>query len=59
MGGIQLYSNEGDSPSPRGDNSESKNTPKFLKNFLQNDLAEINQSSYKLSLDEGNSSFFT
>jgi hypothetical protein len=35
--GIQMCANEGDNPSPRGGNTKSKNTLKFLKNpHLQN-----------------------
>jgi hypothetical protein len=50
---------EGDSPSPRGNNSESKNTLKMFKNLLlQNQQAKFNQTWYKLLLDEGNSSLF-
>jgi hypothetical protein len=54
--GIQVCSKEGDSPFPRGDNSERV---KFLRNLLlQNQPAKINQTWYKLSLGEENSSLF-
>jgi hypothetical protein len=59
--GIQVCSNEGDFPSPRGDNSETvkERWKFFLKNFLlQNQLPKINQTWYMLSLNEGNSSLF-
>jgi hypothetical protein len=49
---------EGDSPSPRGDNSESKNTQKNFKNLLQNQQAKINQTWYKLSFGEENLRLF-
>jgi hypothetical protein len=46
-GGIQLSSNEGQRPCPRGDNSKtSKDTLKFLKNLLHNHQAKINQTWY-------------
>jgi hypothetical protein len=41
--GIQFYSNEGDSPSPRGDNSLRVNLHRiFCKNLLQNQQAKFN-----------------
>jgi hypothetical protein len=46
---IQVSLKEGDSPSPREDNS---------KNLLQNEEAKINQTWYKLSFGEENSSLF-
>jgi hypothetical protein len=56
---IQISSNDGNCYSPRGDNSKSKNILKMFKTILlQNQLAKINQSWYKLSLGEGNSSLF-
>jgi hypothetical protein len=42
--GFSGYSNEGDSPSSRGDNSESKNTLKNFKYLLQNQKAKFNQT---------------
>jgi hypothetical protein len=43
--GIQVCSNEGDSPSPRGDNSERINIHNIFKNLLlQNQLAIFNQT---------------
>jgi hypothetical protein len=58
--GGEVYSNEGDSSSPMGNNSDfkSKNTLKRLKNLLQNQLAKFNQTWYKLSMDEGNTTLF-
>jgi hypothetical protein len=61
MKGIQVCSKEGDSPSPRGDDSESKNTLKIFKNLLPNQQAKFNQTWYKLmkvSLGEGNLNLF-
>jgi hypothetical protein len=56
---IQVSLKEGDSPSPRGDNSERvKIHRKFIKNLLQNQQAKINQTWYKLSFGEENSSLF-
>jgi hypothetical protein len=53
--GIQVCSNEGDSPSPRWDN----NTLNIFKNLLlQNQQAKFNWTWYKLSLGEGNSNLF-
>jgi hypothetical protein len=53
--GVQVCSNKGDNPSPRGDNSKRvKDTLKFLKHLLlQNQPAKINQTWYKLSSGEG------
>jgi hypothetical protein len=48
MKGIQVCLKERDSPSPRGDDSESKNTLKFFKNLLPNQQAKSNQTLYKL-----------
>jgi hypothetical protein len=44
---------------PQGeDNYKSKNALKIIKNLLlQHQMAKFNQTSYKLSLGEGNSSF--
>jgi hypothetical protein len=51
--GIQICSKEGDSPSPRGDRSESENALKILKNLLlHNQQPKINRTWYKLSLGE-------
>jgi hypothetical protein len=48
---------EGDSSSLRGDNSERVKIHKIFKNLLlQNQLAKINQTWYKLSFGEENSS---
>jgi hypothetical protein len=55
--GIQVCSKEGDSPFPKGYNSESKNTLEFFKN-LQNQHAKFNQIWYTLSLGEGKSNLF-
>jgi hypothetical protein len=55
---IQVSVKEGDSPSLRGDNSESKNTQNIFKNLLQKQQAKINQTWYKLSFGEENSSLF-
>jgi hypothetical protein len=38
--GIQVCSNEGDNPSPMGDNSNRE----ILKNLLQNQQAKFNQT---------------
>jgi hypothetical protein len=59
--GIQVCSKEGDSPFPREDNSErvKMHCIFFFKNLLlQNQLAEINQTWYKLFLGEENSSLY-
>jgi hypothetical protein len=49
-GGIQVCTNEGDCPSPRG----GKNALKIFKNLLlQNQQAKMNQVWNKLSLGEG------
>jgi hypothetical protein len=44
--GIQFYSNEGDRPSARGDNSErvKKKNTEIKKNLLQNHWAKFNQT---------------
>jgi hypothetical protein len=57
---IQSCLKEGDSSSLRGDNSERvKIHRQFFKNLLlQNQKAKINQTWYKLSFGEGNSSLF-
>jgi hypothetical protein len=49
------FSNEGDNPSPRGDNSKRvKNILKIFKDLLfQNQPAKTNQTWYKLSSGEG------
>jgi hypothetical protein len=55
--GFQVCANEGDRPSARGD----KNALKIFKIFyllLQNQQVKFNQTWYKLSLGEGNSSLF-
>ena len=53
--GIQVGSNEGFRPFPRGDNYESAN----LKNhLLQNHWANFNQNLQKSSLAEQNSNLF-
>jgi hypothetical protein len=41
---IQVSLKEGDSPSPRGDNSERVKIHKIFKNLLQNQQAKINQT---------------
>jgi hypothetical protein len=58
--GIQVCTNERDSPFPRGDNSERVKIHWnfFLNLLLQNQQAKFNQAWYKLSLGEGNSSLF-
>jgi hypothetical protein len=57
--GFKFIQNEGDCPSPRGDNSESVKTLKILKNLLlQDQQAKFNQTWYKLSLGEGDLVFF-
>jgi hypothetical protein len=56
--GIQVCSNQGDIPSPRGDNSESKNALEKLNLFLQNQIAKFNQTWYTLFLGKGNSGLF-
>jgi hypothetical protein len=56
---IQVCLKEGDGPSLRGDNSERVKIHKILKNLLfQNQPAKINQTWYKLSFGEENSSLF-
>ena len=57
---IQVCSNEGPCPFPRGDNYEiAKNTLTKLKNLLlQNHWANFNQTWPKASLGEGDSSLF-
>jgi hypothetical protein len=58
---IQLSLKEGDSSSPRGDNSERVKIHQFFfkKNLLlQNQQAKINQTWNKLSFGEENSSLF-
>ena len=56
---LQVCSNEGFNPSPRGDNHE---IPKIhwrnFKNLLQNHWANFNQTWHKTSLDVGDLSFF-
>jgi hypothetical protein len=55
MEGIQVCSNEGDSPYPMG----NKSTLKIFKNLLHNQQAKFNQTfKYTLSLGEENSSLF-
>ena len=58
--GIQVCSNEGPRPFPRGDNYEiAKNTLTKLKNLLlQNHWANFIQTWHKASLGEGDSSLF-
>jgi hypothetical protein len=57
--GIQVCSNERDIPSPREDNNEKVKILKIFKNpVLQNQETKFNQTWYKLSLDQGNSSLF-
>jgi hypothetical protein len=57
---IQVCSNKGDCPSPRGGNSKrEKCTENFKKNLLQHQQAKINQTWYKLSLGERNSSLLS
>jgi hypothetical protein len=41
-----------------GDNSERVKIHKILKNLRQNQQAKVNQTWYKLSLDDENSSIF-
>jgi hypothetical protein len=46
--GIQNYSNEGQTPSSRGDNSKGVKIQTFFKNLLQNQQANFNQFWYIL-----------
>ena len=57
---IQVCSNDGPSPFPRGDNyKNSENTLMKLKNLLlQNHWANFNQTWHQASLGEGDSSLF-
>jgi hypothetical protein len=57
---IQVSSNEGDSPSPRRDDSKRVKIHRFfcLNLLLQNLWGKFNKTWYKLSLCEGNSSLF-
>jgi hypothetical protein len=55
---IQVSVKEGESPCPRGDSSKRVKIQKFFKNLLQNQQAKINQTWYKLSFGEENSSLF-
>jgi hypothetical protein len=50
--------NEGECPSPRGDNSKSKNALKIFKTLLHNQEANFNQTWYKSSLGKENSKLF-
>jgi hypothetical protein len=53
---IQVYSNEGEQPSPMGDKSKTVNIHwKFRNLTLQNQQANFNQTWYKSSLGKGNS----
>jgi hypothetical protein len=54
----QVPFKEGDSLSSRGDNSERVKIHKIFKNFLQNQIAKINQTWYKLPFGEEDSSLF-
>jgi hypothetical protein len=57
--GIPVCLNEGDSPSPRGDNSKRVKIHYFFLNLLlQTQQAKFNQTWSKLSLGEGNFSLF-
>jgi hypothetical protein len=61
---FQICSNKGDTPIPRGDNSKRvkihflriffSRTRNIIKSNLQNQLAKINQTWYKLSFGEEN-----
>jgi hypothetical protein len=52
--GFQVCSNEGDCPSPRGDNSESvKKTQIKKKKSSPGPAGQIQSTWYKLSLGEG------
>jgi hypothetical protein len=57
---IEVSVKEGDSPSQRGDNSKRVKIHRifFLNLLLQNQQAKINQTWYKLSFGEENSSLF-
>jgi hypothetical protein len=56
---IQMSLNEGDSPFPRGDDSERVKIHRNLKKEPSPEPAgKINRTSYKLSFGEGNSSLF-
>jgi hypothetical protein len=58
VGDLRLCKQRGQSPSPSGDNNK-RVTENFKKNLLlQNQQAKFNQTWYKLSLDEENSSLF-
>jgi hypothetical protein len=53
--GIHVCSNEGDCPSPRGDNSKKVKIQKKFKNLvLQNQQAKFNQTRYNLSVGKEN-----
>jgi hypothetical protein len=57
--GIQNCTNEGQPPTPRGDNNKKvKILQKKFKNLLQNQLANFNQSWYGSSLGKGNSELY-
>jgi hypothetical protein len=53
--GIQVCSNKGSGPLQRGDKSQKckKGVRSFKNLFLQNHLANFNQTSHKSSLGEG------
>jgi hypothetical protein len=55
--GIQVCSNEGDSPSSSGDDSK-RVTEKLEKKLLQNQVAKVNQTCYKLYFGERNLGLF-
>ena len=60
--GIQVYSNEGPRPFPRGGNNEIAKKihvfTKFKNLLLQNHWAYFNQTWQKASLGEGDSNLF-
>ena len=60
VNGIQVYSNAGPRPFPRGDNNEiaKKIFTKFKNLLLQNHLSYFNQTWHKASLGEGDSNLF-
>ena len=56
--GIQICSNEGPHPFPRGDTKFSESTLTKFKNLLQNHWANVNQSWHNASLGKRDLRFF-
>jgi hypothetical protein len=48
--GMHVCANEGDCPSPRGDNSKRVKIHRFFLNLLQNQQAKFNQTWFTASL---------